>query len=397
MRDKCQIGNKLEIVETFFVVIGSSVTVFVNLAIRDKSIKARAHLQKIVQFEYRNHTAGHKLVCPELGVVVENAVLRWGERRSLHHCRLVALRQSPCRVEELRIGSQGEKFAYVEIVAARVAYLQPRQELLVIAHINVSAVLLFSHNKLRNESEYQLLYITKGKGTFSSTSGGQTEIQEGHMFLLFPGEWHTYRPDSETGWDEYWIGFNGKIIDEWVDNGFFSKQDPIFNIGLNEEVISLYKRAIIIAQAQEANYQQALSGIACNLISMAIYLSRNRDFNKSDIASKINQAKIAVHNNINKISPEELARITCMSYSRFRKTFKEYTGFAPSQYIQEVRINMAKEMLTNTSKSTKEIAFELGFENKEYFFAVFKRITKMTPSNYRNYTQGRQVSQISHL
>lgn len=248
---------------------------------------------------------------------------------------------------------------------------------------------LFNITAGRVLNEYQLLYITKGKGTFSSTSGGQSEITEGHMFLLFPGEWHTYRPDLETGWDEYWIGFNGRIIDDWVRNGFFSKQNPIFNIGLNEEIITLYRRAIIIAQAQEANYQQALSGIACNLISMAIYMSRNRDFKKSDIASKINQAKIAVHNNINNISPEELAKITCMSYSRFRKIFKEYTGFAPSQYIQAVRINMAKEMLTNTSKSTKEIAFELGFENKEYFFSVFKRITQTTPSNYRNYTQGK--------
>ena len=68
---------------------------------------------------------------------------------------------------------------------------------------------------------------------------------------------------------------------------------------------------------------------------------------------------IAVYENVSTITPEKLAEITCMSYSKFRKIFKEYTGFAPSQYIQEVRINMAKELLTNTSKSIKEIAFEL--------------------------------------
>lgn len=51
---------------------------------------------------------------------------------------------------------------------------------------------------------------------------------------------------------------------------------------------------------------------------------------------------------------------------------------------------MAKEMLTNTSKSIKEIAFDLGFENKDYFFSVFKKVTQMTPTNYREYTQGQQ-------
>lgn len=250
---------------------------------------------------------------------------------------------------------------------------------------------LFNIENGRILNEYQLLYITKGRGMFSSESSGRSQVKEGYMFLLFPGEWHTYRPDPETGWNEYWIGFDGRIMDEWVKDGFFPKESPVFNIGLNEDIISMYKRAIIIAEAQEASYQQALSGIACNLVSMALYLSRNRDFNKSDVASQMNQAKIAVHENISAITPEELARITCMSYSKFRKIFKEYTGFAPSQYIQEVRITMAKELLTNTSKSIKEIAIELGYENKDYFFTVFKKVTGSTPVNYRKYTQGESL------
>ena len=250
---------------------------------------------------------------------------------------------------------------------------------------------LFNIENGRILNEYQLLYITKGRGMFSSESSGRSQVKEGYMFLLFPGEWHTYRPDPETGWNEYWIGFDGRIMDEWVKDGFFPKESPVFNIGLNEDIISMYKRAIIIAEAQEASYQQALSGIACNLVSMALYLSRNRDFNKSDIASQISQAKIAVHDNISAVTPEELARITCMSYSKFRKIFKEYTGFAPSQYIQEVRITMAKELLTNTSKSIKQIAIELGYENKDYFFTVFKKVTGSTPITYRRHTQGEDL------
>lgn len=247
---------------------------------------------------------------------------------------------------------------------------------------------LFNTQNGRTLDEYQLLYITKGRGVFYSKSGGKYNIKEGNMFLLFPGEWHSYRPDETTGWNEYWIGFNGRIMENWVKDGFFTNASPVFNVGLNEDLISLFKRAIVIADAQEANYQQALSGIACNLISMALYLSRNKDFNTSNIAGKINSAKITIHENISTITPEELAQSVCMSYSGFRKIFKEYTGFAPSQYIQEVRINMAKEMLTNTSRPIKEIAFELGYENKDYFFTVFRKVTGMTPLGYRQRTQG---------
>ena len=247
---------------------------------------------------------------------------------------------------------------------------------------------LFDTHKGRVLNEYQLLYITKGKGQFASVPSGVCQIKEGYMFLLFPGERHTYRPDESTGWNEYWIGFNGRIMDEWVQNGFFSKEHPVFNIGVNDEIISMYKKAIMIADAQEANYQQILAGIVCNLVSMAIYLSRNRDFNKSDISSQINLAKAAVHDNISTITGEAMAETACMSYSKFRKIFKEYTGFAPSQYIQDVRVNMAKEFLTNTSRSIKEIAFELGYENKDYFFTAFKKVAGMTPTEYRKLTQG---------
>lgn len=247
---------------------------------------------------------------------------------------------------------------------------------------------LFNIENGRILNEYQLLYITKGQGMFSSESSGKSKIKEGYMFLLFPGEWHTYRPDADTGWNEYWIGLNGRIMDEWVKAGFFSKETPVFNIGLNEEMIALYKRAIIIAEAQEASYQQALSGIACNLLSMAIYLSRNHNFNKHNISSYIDTAKTAVHEHISSITPIDLAKITCMSYSKFRKIFKEYTGFTPSQYIQEVRINIAKEMLTNTSKSIKEISYELGFENKDYFHTVFKKVVGTTPICYKKIHTG---------
>ena len=53
---------------------------------------------------------------------------------------------------------------------------------------------------------------------------------------------------------------------------------------------------------------------------------------------------------------------------------------------------MSKEMLTNTNKSIKEIAFDLGYENKDYFFTVFKKFTGITPVHYRKQTQGISIT-----
>jgi len=119
---------------------------------------------------------------------------------------------------------------------------------------------LFSTDKGRIMDEYQLLYISKGEGSFISQSSKQQLVKEGDLFLLFPGEWHNYKPNILTGWDIYWIGFNGFTIDTQVDNGFFSKQKPIFKVGIINEIEELYKRAIKIAIDQKSGFQQMLAG-----------------------------------------------------------------------------------------------------------------------------------------
>ena len=78
-----------------------------------------------------------------------------------------------------------------------------------------------------------------------------------------------------------------------------------------------------------------------------------------------------------------------MGYSNFRRLFKEYTGLSPAKYIQEVRFSRTKEALTNSDRSIKEIAYDMGFDNYEYFFTAFRRLAGMTPAEYRALTQGR--------
>lgn len=250
----------------------------------------------------------------------------------------------------------------------------------------------FSTEKGRILNEYQLLYITKGTGTFVSASCSQTQVKAGSMFLLFPNEWHNYQPNPKTGWEEYWIGFKGENIDNRIKNGFFNIQKPVFFVGILDEIVQLYNQGILVAKEQKAGYQQMLAGIVNHLLGLAYSLDKHLSFENSNVIDNINKAKIIFAENFQRgIRPEETANQLSMSYSWFRRLFKEYTGFAPAQYIQELRIQYAKELLTNTSKSIKTIAFDSGFENPEYFFTAFKNKTGFTPTSYRKFTQGKRI------
>ena len=72
---------------------------------------------------------------------------------------------------------------------------------------------LFYKGSGRTLDEYQLVYITAGRGRFESASCPSQTVEAGTMLLLFPNEWHSYSPDPGTGWTEWWVGFRGANID----------------------------------------------------------------------------------------------------------------------------------------------------------------------------------------
>ena len=83
----------------------------------------------------------------------------------------------------------------------------------------------FNPQKGRVLSEYQFVYISKGKGIFESESTKKRAIAKGQIMILFPGQWHSYQPLKDIGWNEYYIGFEGSIIDSIIKKSFISLQN----------------------------------------------------------------------------------------------------------------------------------------------------------------------------
>ena len=244
----------------------------------------------------------------------------------------------------------------------------------------------FNVAKGRILNEYQLLYITDGNGVFTFGNSRQScLITEGKMFFLMPGVWHSYQPIENSGWNEYWIGFKGDIIHKIVEEGFFLNRAPVFNIGLNERIIDLYLKAIEIANEERAGYQQALSGIVMHILGLMYYRDKTRDFENEELINKINKAKVIMRESIYKnLTAEDIAKTLNISYSGFRKAFKEFTGTSPSKYMLELKLNEAKLLLSTTNQPVKKISYTFNFENPDYFPVFFKKRTGQTPSEYRN-------------
>ena len=246
---------------------------------------------------------------------------------------------------------------------------------------------LFSPAKGRVLQEYQLLYIISGEGELSTENGGTHAIKTGDMFLLFPGEWLSYHPNPQTGWEEYWIGFQGTNIDQRVKAKFFSVKSPIYHIGLNDTIMELYRNAIETATLQQAYFQQLLAGIVNHLLGLMFMTSQNRTLMDSvQVPDFIVRARNYMQEMTEEnISMPDVAQHLNISYATFRHLFKKYTGLSPAQYFINLRLHRAKELLRSTDIPIKNISYKLHFENPEYFATLFKKRTGIKPSEFRKH------------
>ena len=247
----------------------------------------------------------------------------------------------------------------------------------------------FDLQKGRVLHEYQLLYVTQGKGTFRSAAGPSegVTVDKVTMILLRPGELHSYCPDTSTGWTEYYIGFEGAAFDRLIDRLGLGKGQQVWPIGLHSELTQLYRRAIEIAADNKTAPQPLLAGIVQHMIGLLNYLLRNRTGHATDLLEQsVEKAKIIMDERVSgEIDLYDLSSELNLSYSWFRKTFKEYTGHSPARYFQLLKLRRAQRLLSDTELSIKEIAYSLGYKSTEHFFSIFKKHTGCTPTAYRNY------------
>ena len=232
---------------------------------------------------------------------------------------------------------------------------------------------------------HALVYISHGRGSFESRQSARQLIEAGQVIFLFPGVWHRYRPDVETGWDEHWVGFDGDVARRWVKNKFFSPPTPVFKPGQEEKWLTLFTELIAVIKLNRPALQQVMAGFTAQMLGL-LYSGQQAGLAGDDQALLIVQRAIAkMQTELEKgLNAQALARELNVSYSSFRHTFQQHTGSSPHQYLLELRLVRARNLLTQTAQSVKEIAQLAGFDDEHYFCRFFKMKAGMTPGQWRS-------------
>ena len=249
--------------------------------------------------------------------------------------------------------------------------------------VHTTPVIETPHPEGRND--YQLLYISAGKGEFYFKGINEpTIVTKGNMILFRPGEPQVYYYYAVDKTEVYWVHFTGWKVEEYLDRYELPKNENVFYTGVSPDYPWIYNQMIRELQLQRVNYEDMISLYMHHIfITINRYIKEGRE-TKSDTINDIERAAHYFKDNYNKsISVEQYAAEHLMSVNWFIHSFKSVMKVSPMQYIISLRISMAKGYLENSTKNIAEISNEVGYENALYFSRLFRKYTGMTPTEYR--------------
>lgn len=187
-------------------------------------------------------------------------------------------------------------------------------------------------------------------------------------------------------------------IQEKYDSYLWSVIPPIFVPRHQEDIHRIYKRLTTLTSPTQNNNIVAsllLTSLFHILVADAITEKLEDNYLKPTLMEEI-RSYIRT-NYYNDITLEHLADIANLNKNYFARRFKHEIGVAPIEYLIDIRIKTARDMLIFEGNSIKQIAYDCGFKNPSYFNRVFRKYFGLTPGEYRDAFNISQTELKKHL
>ena len=235
----------------------------------------------------------------------------------------------------------------------------------------------------RGRIDFQLLYIAAGQAHFF-LDGKDVVVTAGHMVLYLPKEVQKYVYYGVDQTEVYWVHFTGGNVKNILKSYGIPLNGHVFYTGKFPEYQRLFLEMIQELQLCRPHFEELLSALLGQLF---ILISRqlNCTHKLADyIQTEMESAIRYFNEHYNKeIVIDDYAASTHRSTTWFIRSFKQYTGMTPMQYIISTRISNAQRLLGSMDYNVTEIASIVGYDNPLYFSRLFKKQTGMAPSEYR--------------
>jgi AraC-like DNA-binding protein len=244
----------------------------------------------------------------------------------------------------------------------------------------------FDFTQGRTLPEYQIIYISEGRGEFRSGPTGTVDITSGSVIFLFPDIWHTYRPEQSIGWHEYWMSFNGSYIYELCRRGLFDPKQAVQFPSDSRRIAQSFERLLSSVQESPQVNSMLFSAMAFEILALVAMENQNSECepSRSEMSPFIREALRVIWGwSYRELSVVDVATAVGLSRRTLERYFREARGCSILDEILHCRLVRAQRLLEGTRMPIKRVAWAAGFSTPERMAKVFQRMTGLSPSQYR--------------
>lgn len=229
----------------------------------------------------------------------------------------------------------------------------------------------------RNNSRIMALeYIVKGS-EFLKINGKEYNPAKNDAIILTKYSDHEYFLEKNELLEKEWIVFDGELAENLIKIYIPQNEYCFYNCNLSHYFEEINR----IRKNYGDNYDKLTDNLSVVLHRMFIHIKNSLSESNYNLAQQIQRYLDA--NIETKIDMDALSREFNYSKNQIIRVFKQEYGITPYKYFVERKIDVAKLYLSNTSHSVNDISKLLAFSDQNYFSSEFKRITSMSPTEYR--------------
>jgi AraC-like DNA-binding protein len=226
--------------------------------------------------------------------------------------------------------------------------------------------------------DYYLIYVERGELTVF-LNGNAVTARSGSAVLFPPRSPYKYTFDGNAPLSYLWAHFTGSYAARFLDECGFFPLPCLLPSKPNIRVVSAFEELFDVFSTRAPLQKQKL---ACRLEDVLLRVATGSG--DEDSARSLAKSLGYIHSFYNKeLRIPTLARMESLSNSRYITRFKERMGMPPSEYIIDLRINVACDLLKNHDMSVKEVAACVGYDNPCFFSKLFKEKTGRSPKSYK--------------
>lgn len=244
----------------------------------------------------------------------------------------------------------------------------------------------------------RIFYILEGKFEWIINAEHHM-LYPGDLVIIHPGQVVEGSQDSLNTGKLFWLHIEtNKRTDEFIfqkwshlSSGEANAVGKVFKYNRTPVISRCKEAGLIFAELQAELFNQQI-GFYTRVIHLldelfimiarrlAIRDNTNRDFPQAFMNFEQTLRKNLTH----QWTVEEMAALVGLGTTTFTEKVKSYSGFSPLNYLITIRISEAIKLLKRNSLSVTEIALETGFYSSQHFSTTFKKLTGLTPRDFRN-------------